>query len=322
MENCSQQPQFSEVSPFPADIRERAREKAAQGKRLNLLQDIVFKMVFTANDHDSRLALKSLISTCIHRQVSNVTVLNAEIPPEYLTGKTVRFDVRADFNDGESADLEMQMELGGDDILARAVFYATRLLSGQVHRGDNYRDLKRVYQIFFINKELFPGSPLFPRRYHLMEDTEHDRLNNLIEILFYELPKLEGKAQALVERREEAENLSDEERWCMYMMYQKDEDKAELIKTLIGEDEGLMSTEKVLDKVSRDREEWAKALSRELAEMDYRSGMDNAERKGKEAKAYEVARNLITRIGLPLEQVAEATGLDLAIVQSLAQTPR
>jgi predicted transposase/invertase (TIGR01784 family) len=90
-----------------------------------------------------------------------------------------------------------------------------------------------------------------------------------------------------------------------------------------------MSTEKVLDKVSRDREEWAKALSRELAEMDYRSGMDNAERKGLEQGLgkgieqgrLEVARNLITRIGLPLEQVAEATGLDLATVRSLVQTP-
>jgi hypothetical protein len=34
-------------------------------------------------------------------------------------------------------------------------------------------------------------------------------------------------------------------------------------------------------------------------------------------KALEVAKNLITRIGLPLEQVAEATGLDLETVQSL-----
>jgi predicted transposase/invertase (TIGR01784 family) len=155
-----------------------------------------------------------------------------------------------------------------------------------------------------------------------MEDTEHDRLNDLIEILFYELPKLEGKALAVAEGREEAGNLSDEERWCMYMVYQKDEGKEELIKKLIGEDEGLMSTEKVLDKVSRDREEWAKALSRELAEMDYRSGMDNAERKGLEKGRLEVARNLITRISLPLEQVAEATGLDLATVQSLAQASR
>jgi hypothetical protein len=49
-------------------------------------------------------------------------------------------------------------------------------------------------------------------------------------------------------------------------------------------------------------------------------GLEQGHEEGKEAKAVEVARNLITRIGLPLEQVADATGLDLATVRSLAQT--
>jgi hypothetical protein len=43
---------------FPDDIREIAREKVSQGKRLNLLQDIVFKDVFSADDDDSRTALR------------------------------------------------------------------------------------------------------------------------------------------------------------------------------------------------------------------------------------------------------------------------
>jgi hypothetical protein len=42
------------------------------------------------------------------------------------------------------------------------------------------------------------------------------------------------------------------------------------------------------------------------------------EARGEATKAVEVAKNLITRIGLPLEQVAEATGLDIETVQSLA----
>jgi hypothetical protein len=42
------------------------------------------------------------------------------------------------------------------------------------------------------------------------------------------------------------------------------------------------------------------------------------EAKGQKTKALEVAKNLINRIGLPPEQVADATGLDLETVQSLA----
>jgi predicted transposase/invertase (TIGR01784 family) len=255
------------------DIRVLAKERAAQGTRLSLLQDIVFKDVFTADDDDSRKALSRLISVCIHREVSAVQVLNSEVSPEYAAGKMVRFDIHVKFNDGETADLEMQMGPSDDNISSRAVFYAVRLLSGQGTRGEDYADLKQAYQIFFFNGLLFPGRSSFPRRYHLAEDTEHDRLSDLIEILFYELGKLEPKAQAILEGRESVKNLTDEERWCLYLKYHRDEDKVELIKELIREDEGLMSTERVLDKVSQDYEEWAKALFWEKAEMNYRSGM-------------------------------------------------
>jgi predicted transposase/invertase (TIGR01784 family) len=176
----------------------------------------------------------------------------------------------------------MQMELGSDDLLARASFYATRLLSGQTRRGEDYKDIKRVYQIFFINRVLYPRSLLFPRRYHMREDTEHDKLNDLIEVAFYELPKLEGKVQSLLAGREEVQNLPEEEKWGIYMRYHQEEGKESLIQELIREDGGIMSTEKVLNRVSQEYEEWAKALFREKAEMDYRSGMHNAERKGYE----------------------------------------
>jgi hypothetical protein len=42
--------------------------------------------------------------------------------------------------------------------------------------------------------------------------------------------------------------------------------------------------------------------------------------RGEARNKVEVAKNLITRIGLPLDQVAEATGLDLETVQSLAHS--
>jgi adenylate cyclase class IV len=49
---------------------------------------------------------------------------------------------------------------------------------------------------------------------------------------------------------------------------------------------------------------------------------DEVEARVEASKAIEVAKNLIHRIGLPLEQVADATGLDLETVQSLADGSR
>jgi predicted transposase/invertase (TIGR01784 family) len=283
METYPFTPQLAEATP--EDIARMARDCVAQGKILNLLLDIVFKTVFSGGSDDSQIALKSLLSACVHREVSGVHVVNSEITPEYLTGKTVRLDIHVTFNDGgtgkpATADLEMQMGTNGEDIPARAIFYASRLLSGQGHRGEEYFDLKRVYQIFFLNNTLWPDSPLVPRRYAMLEKTEHDQLNDLVEIILYELPKLEEKVNRVLEGVEGVENLSLEEKWCIYLKYHEEEEKSPLIKELCQEEAGIMSAEKVLYEVSAEYEEWARALFREKAEMDYRSGMGNAYRRG------------------------------------------
>jgi flagellar biosynthesis/type III secretory pathway protein FliH len=76
--------------------------------------------------------------------------------------------------------------------------------------------------------------------------------------------------------------LPIEAKWCIYLKYHEDEGKAPLIEKLCREEEGIMSAEKVLNKVSREYEEWARALSRWKADMDYRSGMTTAHDRGHE----------------------------------------
>ena len=69
------------------------------------------------------------------------------------------------------------------------------LLSAQSKRGEPYKEIKRVYQIFFLNCILFPESHKLPRRYRYREETEQDELTKAVEIIFYELPKLEQRVK-------------------------------------------------------------------------------------------------------------------------------
>ncbi|MDR3068902.1 MAG: Rpn family recombination-promoting nuclease/putative transposase [Cellulomonas sp.] len=329
-------------SSFPEDIRRRARQYAASGKPLNLLQDIVFKDVFSADNEDSREALRFLLSSIIHREVSRLRIMNTELLPEYRDGKTVCLDIHVTFNDGEAADLEMQMNLTGDNLKNRAAYYAARLLSGQGEKGGLYGRIKRVYQVFFLNAVLFPGSTKLPRRYYLMEEKEQDKLTDAVEVIFYELPKLEGLVKGCLEGREPwegLESLSVEEKWCIYFKYKQDGRAARLIEELCREEEGIMRAEQALTKVSRDYEKWARALSREKAEMDYYAGITYAREEGlseglskgqalgraeglsegyeraiQEARRekLETARKL-KEIGLSAEKIEAATGLDVKI---------
>ena len=158
------------------------------------------------------------------------TCYGAEKNP--LVGKAPRLDVNVTFNDGESANLEMQIEHTSDDLKRRATIYASMLLSGQSQKGKSYKIIKRVYQIFFLNRELFPQSAVFPRRYSYREAQEHDQLADSSEIVFYELPKLERRVRDILSGKIRLEDLPEDEKWCIFLKYRHEGHAAGLVATL------------------------------------------------------------------------------------------
>jgi flagellar biosynthesis/type III secretory pathway protein FliH len=91
--------------------------------------------------------------------------------------------------------------------------------------------------------------------------------------------------------------LRAEERWCIYFRYKENEKTAGLIEELCEKSEGIMHAENVVRKISRSEEQWARAIFREKAEMDYRSGLDNAREEGL-AKGIEKGRTEGIEIGV------------------------
>ena len=262
------------------DLKRLAKENAEQDKPLSVMNDVVFKAMLSSNSDDSREALRSLLSACTRRKVSSVRVLNSELVPVHLDAKTARLDVHATFNDGETADLEMQAGISNDDLKKRAEYYSAMLLAGQAPKGKFYRDVKRVYQIFFLNCTLFPKSSRLPRRYYFQEETEHDRLSETTEIIFYELPKLEDRMNEFLAGRAGVENLTAEEKWCLYMRYRHEESAGVLIGQLCRKEEGIMRAEQAVTRVSRDMERYARKIAAIKNRMDRASDIDYARRTG------------------------------------------
>jgi predicted transposase/invertase (TIGR01784 family) len=264
---------------FPS-LRRQARENVKQGLTLDILSDFVFKTLFTADDEDSREACRLLLSACIRRPVASLSIRNNEILPDYLTGKTIRLDIHLTFNDGDEADLEMQMKRTGDNLKVRATIYAAKLLAGQAKRGEAYAKVKRVYQIFFLNFILFPGSEKIPRRYTMQEEDEHDNLSDVMTVIFYELPKLERIVQECLTGKRELAVLPAELKWGIYFRCRNDKKMGPVIEELCREEDGIMKAERALKRISREEEQWARNLFREKASMDYASGLYDARQKG------------------------------------------
>jgi len=317
------------------EIKRQARENAARAKPLSPTIDFVFKTLFSGKDEDSREALRLLLSSCIHRQVRDLRLQNTEILPAFLLGKVFRLDVHVTFNDGEQADIEMQVNRSDDDLKARSLLYASRLFESQLGRGERFiglksADAKRVYVIFFLDFVLFPQSARVPRRYVFMEETEHDRLNELIEVIYYEMPKTADAVREYFEGKETLKTLPTEQKWCIYFKYRVEEGMEPLIDELRREEEGIMRADRALKKIERDREKRARAIFWDNQRLVYNSDMDAAKEKGRTegrlegrqegrmARQEEIARNALAE-GLSIEFVHKITGLDLDTISNLTQ---
>jgi len=305
-------------------LKKLAKENAAQGKHLCIMNDIVFKAVLTSDSEDSREALRHLLSACTRREVSGVQVKNSELLPVHLDAKLTRFDVHVTFNDGEAADLEMQLCKPDDDLKTRAAMYTAMLMSAQSRKGHEYREIKRVYQVFFLNFTLFPNSGKLSRRYFYMEEEEHDRLTDATEIIFYEMPKLEQRVQNLLAGKADMETLSAEEKWCTFMKYRHEDRAEKLIEELSLKEEGIMRAERAAAKIDRDYEKFARRMAEEKNRLDIalrreairRAGLTEGMEKGHTEKALEIARKM-KNAGRPLSEIEEFTGLPLDAIEKL-----
>jgi predicted transposase/invertase (TIGR01784 family) len=269
------------LTALSPETRRLTRENIRNGLALDPLSDIVFKTLFTANNADSHEACRSLLSACTRRPVAALSVKNNELLPDLLSGKTVRIDAHIDFNDGEKADLEVQMHKTSDDLKRRAMVYGSKLLSAQPLRGKDYSKVKRVYQVFFFNFELFPGSNLIPRRYSMREEQEQDELTNLLTVIFYELPKLEQIVRNCAAGKQEIKTLSDELKWGIYLKYRNDQRMGGVIGELCQAEEGIMRAEKALRKLSLSEKLWWWKYARDKRKADYASVMAAERREGR-----------------------------------------
>jgi len=251
---------------------------------LNVMDDVVFKAMLTSDTDVSREALRSLLSACTRREVSAVRVTNNDLVPPHREAKTPRLDVHVTFNNGESADLEMQINKTDDDLKARAELYAAMLLSGQSRRGRKYQEIKRVYQIFFLNCVIFPDSGKLPQRFSYREETEHRRLSEVSEIIFYELPKLERRVREMAGRKTavQTDGLSEEEKWCIFMRYRHEKRAARLVEQLYREEEGIMWAEKAVNGIDRDYLRYAREMAETKNRWEREQRLYKAEQEGLE----------------------------------------
>ena len=306
---------MSEREIFETDenIREQARQAVAEGRLLDLKNDVVFKSYFSKETPAGIYCRTKMLGSIIGQRVETATVLNPDILPDFIHGKFPRLDIHCILDDGSEADVEMQGTKQHDDQIKRSIYYGAVLAKNAVKTGVLYSQMPKVYQIMFMDCTVIKeekGKERFHHSYTFRDDENGAQLSDVLQIHFIELPKL----------KRNIETMSELEFWALMIKSGGSEKTQELFRKFDDRQEDLKMANTLLRDISKDEKEWWAKFSYETAERE-RNAIQNAallqaEHRGAFQSSITTAHNLF-KLGLSDEQIASAVNLPIGEIEKL-----
>ncbi|GBU28807.1 hypothetical protein R84B8_02369 [Treponema sp. R8-4-B8] len=302
METINQNPAIYEWGPFPFRDGERI---------LDIRYDPVFKAVFTKDTSASRGALSDLISALIGRTVEVETIIANEPPVDDLRQRYLRFDVACKTKNGELVNVEMAFNPIASEPV-RLEYYVSKLFVGQgIHGIDKkYNDLKETYQIAILANKKFYNDENFVHNFSYCDLNNRISLGGRTKIITIELVKTELVAEKSVEE------MTNAELWAVFFQYLTDPEKRAKIIEITNREEGIAMAVDTLINITKDEIEYARMTTLIKSELDWRSGMADAEEKGRKEEKLENARKMKAD-NMPVSQISKYTGLSSETIAQL-----
>ncbi len=259
------------LSLLDPEIVAQARRNVAEGKLISLRTVVGFKLFMGKDNPSSNYCLKKFLSAVIGKEVTEAVVINSEILSDFIQGKQSRMDVNCTFNGQNKADIEMQLVKGDDDQIKRAVYYASLLMAGALKKGEHYKDLPEVHQIFILDEKLIEDDEF----YHsfMFRDENNNTLSENMKIHFIELNKL----KTIVKRN--VDSLNELEFWSIVFKYFDDKTVWSAITKTRRYTQEVTVINNYSIEISQDEIDAAIALSREKFLRDTWSEKKLAEEK-------------------------------------------
>ena len=283
--------------------------------------DYIFKTILT--HPDAKPVLMDLVAAVIGRDSSDITdvqILNNELPAMDIDEKNERLDVNCIIGDGTQINLEMQCsrmeepgKTGNENFISKYIYYLTDLHSSQTSKGVKYYELARTYQVTFSMYPVFPHRKDYITR-SSMRAEDGELVSDLINMIVVELSKMEDMLNMPVG------DMTSLDMWSAFFGYADKPQQRGIINEMISKKEALGMASAILMAISKDDNERAKFRSRRKFETDMTSNVltawDNGEKSGERKKAFEFAKKLIAR-NRPIDEIIEDTGLSREEIENL-----
>ena len=275
-------------------------------KKLNLKNDIIFKAFFGKKGNEEFLIdfLEALLKIKITKIEIQEDVNLEQLSVEEKGG---RLDIQAILNDGVIANIEMQVR-NNHNMEVRTTFYASKIMSRETSRGEDYQSIKKIILINILGYNMFKKYDEYIHKTAIVLDEHREEIViDNIEWWFIELPKFR-------KMHKDINNKIDQ--WLLFI----DDEEKELVKMAEEKNQTLQKAREKMNYLTGDAAVRRLAELREIWELDYNSDINYAREKGeksglkrgrKEGRAEEkkeIAKKLL-KLKMPIEQISEITNL-------------
>ena len=291
----------------------------------NPMNDVAFKFIF--GKEERKQITIDFLNTVLHKslahEIRDISFRQTEMIPDSDDAKLSRLDIACELDTGELVDVEVQV-INYNNMQRRTLFYWARLYLLSLTRGEGYNILRPAITINLLAFELLPQEEPVAM-YSIYNIENGDRLNNDMELHFIELPKYIKAPHKTIRES------SKMERWLAYFANRlTSEEKEELAMSEPAIREA-MEAEKIF---MSNPDDYLRYVNRQMALMDYRSGLEAAalegikrgidqgrregRTEGRQQGIAHIAMNML-RAGTPIATVAQMAELSEAVIRKMAE---
>lgn len=276
---------------------------------LTLKNDVVFKAFFSKKGNERFLI--SFLENLLNISIYHIEIIkDASLQKLFSAEKLGVLDLKATINDGTTINIEMQV-VDHHDIEKRTLFYASKMVSSQIHSGNIYSSLKPVIIVNILDFD-FINLPEYHTKTVRVADKHRDYpLVNDIEYHFIELPKFRKHLSAV------ANSL---ESWLAFIDDFRNEEitMAKNVRKIINDAKKELQYLTGDEEVKRIAELREKAILDEEAarQVGYYDGYNIGIEQGIEQNQIYIIKNMLSK-KLSVEYISELTGISIDKINKL-----
>ena len=254
-----------------------------QAEKINPMNDVLFKFVFGKEERKNITIdfLNAVLEKSLEHPIKDIRFTQTEQVPQNDGGKLTRFDVACELDSGEIIDVEVQV-INFKNMQRRTLYYWSQMYLTGIFSGEDYKNLRPAITINILAFSILPQAEPHAM-YSIYNIKTSDRLNRDMELHFLEIPKYTHKPIS---------EMTKMERWLAYFANQLNKQERE---ELAMSEAAISNAYDAASAFMMNPQDRMSYVNRQMAIMDYNSGMNAAKEDGEE-RGQKRMKELIKRL--------------------------